>query len=29
VRAATAADLDRFAERVLTAASVEEVLGAD
>jgi hypothetical protein len=28
VRAATVADLDRFAERVLTAASAEEVLGA-
>ena len=29
VRAATVADLDRFAERLLTAASVDEVLGAD
>jgi hypothetical protein len=29
LRAATVADLDRIAERVLTAASIEEVLGAD
>jgi hypothetical protein len=29
VRDATVADLDRFAERLLTAASVDEVFGAD